>query len=163
MWQDIFDKCLDSSFLVTWLLKENQRTQIQNVKLSLWRCAEDGRQSRSPFDRALEVGLADCAVIDEYCRAGAVFFRQEPRGHLREKRWQFKKHDAHVRGDTTLNHWCISRTHPHVNTWILTFWCTCCLWVCISQCRRLKKSPCREKSMSELHQSHAEMSLTWFR
>lgn len=43
------------------------------------------RTSLLPLDRALEVGLADRAVVDEYRRAGAVLFSQEPRGHLREK------------------------------------------------------------------------------
>lgn len=40
-------------------------------------------ERKSPFDRALEVGLADRAVVDEYGRAGAVLFGQEARGHLR--------------------------------------------------------------------------------
>lgn len=49
-----------------------------------------GRQRRgdAPFDGALEVGLADRAVIDEYRRAGAVLFCQEPRGRLGKKERQ---------------------------------------------------------------------------
>lgn len=40
----------------------------------------------SPFDGALEVGLADCAVVYEYRRAGAELFRQSSRGDLRVMR-----------------------------------------------------------------------------
>lgn len=36
----------------------------------------------SPFDGALEVGLADCAVVYEYRRAGAELFGQSSRGDL---------------------------------------------------------------------------------
>lgn len=43
-----------------------------------------GVRGHSPFDGALQVGLADRAVVEEYCRAGAELFRQNPRGHLVE-------------------------------------------------------------------------------
>lgn len=42
---------------------------------------ENGKK-HLPFDRALEVGLADRAVVQEYCGAGTKLFCQEPRGHL---------------------------------------------------------------------------------
>lgn len=38
----------------------------------------------SPFDGALEVGLADCAVIYEYRRAGTELFGQGSWGHLQK-------------------------------------------------------------------------------
>lgn len=49
---------------------------------------KNARRSRRhvPFDRALEVGLADRAVVDEDRGAGAVLFCQEPRGHLQRER-----------------------------------------------------------------------------
>lgn len=49
-----------------------------------------GGGSHVPFDRALEVGLADRAVVDEDRGAGAVLFRQEPRGHLQRDRERVK-------------------------------------------------------------------------
>lgn len=50
--------------------------------------AEEAFQSEvvSPFDGALEVGLAHCAVVHEYRRAGAELFRQSSRGDLRVTR-----------------------------------------------------------------------------
>lgn len=55
--------------------------------------------SDSPFNGALEVGLADCAVVDEYCGAGAVLFNQEPGRHLLERKW-----------------WCLRRRDGSKNT-----------------------------------------------
>ncbi len=72
--------------VVTKRKPENYPTNYPKCKSFPIKTFERFCSSHLPFDRALQVGLADCAVIDEYCRAGAVLFRQEPRGHLLKKK-----------------------------------------------------------------------------
>lgn len=59
-------------------------TETERNSLLALKHAEEVFKSEviSPFDGALEVGLADCAVVYEYRRAGAELFSQSSRGDL---------------------------------------------------------------------------------
>lgn len=70
------------------VINGQRNTETDRNSILALKRVEEARKSevRSPFDGALEVGLADCAVVYEYRRTGAELFGQSSRRDLRVMR-----------------------------------------------------------------------------